>query len=252
MGKATSSPLLEVRRTGKKIPFACLWVTSFNSGQHQASDRRPRPAGLRDPRQMPGAGAHSRIHARAHSGAGVETTPTPQTSGWSRTQGGATGTQYSSSGPPGAPKQGRSPSYTRECPNRTPSQGAHAATGERRSCTHTPTPGGAPTTQTHTLPLGSGLPGRHFCSQNRLPARPGVRPGGEGGTLTPVRLSPAGRRPPNGRLDPLALSWTRRPQRCPLPAPPHPSPPQPAAVTGAGLEGGQGAAPSPDRPGPLG
>lgn len=60
------------------------------------------------------------------------------------------------------------------------------------------------------------------------PARQGVRPGGEGwGTLTPIRLSPAERRPPSLAVTRRALwtPWPRAGCTAPsgLPSQPHPS-----------------------------
>ena len=109
--------------------------------------------------------------------------------------------------------------------------------------------------------LGLACLGSGSCSQNRRPSQArGEALEGRGGGRSPQSDCPlpkegpqtSGCAPGPSTLDPLAQSWPRCPQRSPLPAPPHPYPPQPEAVTGAGLEGGQGAAPSPDRPGPLG
>lgn len=110
--------------------------------------------------------------------------------------------------------------------------------------------------------LGLACLGSGSCSQNRRPSQARVRPWrGGAGDVTPVRPSPAERRPPNVRLCPGAEHFgppgPELAARCssavsPLPAPPPPLPSPTRGCNWSRAEGGQGQAPSPDRPGPLG
>lgn len=202
-----------------------------------------------------------RTCTQTHSGAAMGTTPAPQTSGWSKAWGGDTGTYLSPSGP-SVPSISDATRPTPMSVRNPHPASVHAPQQGQGGAAPTLPPLREPQRPNHTpFLLGLACLGSGSCSQNRRPSQArGEALDGRGGGRSPQSDCPlpkegpqtSGCAPGPSTLDPLAQSWPRCPQRSPLPAPPHPYPPPPEAVTGAGLEGGQGAAPSPDRPGPLG
>lgn len=261
-GHPFSSPGRDENR--ENVPFACLWVTSFMNGQCQASDLWPSPVGLRDRRQMPGAGTHAHMHTRAHThtvglewrrrplpkllvgaGHGVETqahvTPYlgllhPQT----MTQPDLHPTHVSVQNP--HPARVHVPQQK---------QGGAAPTlpplGEPQRPNHTP------------FLLGLACLGSHSCSQNRRPSQArGEAWRGGAGDAHPSQAVPCRKKAPNVRLCPGAEHFgPPGPELAALPSavsPPRPTPPLPSPTGSCNWSragGGPGGGPQPRPPWPA-